>query len=269
MKAPRSFAALLLPLSCCFSLSAAASDATPRLQFPLQFSATLRITADTIPETQRYPPRHRRMRVWYDYVQKLAKAEVEAGYEAAKLQLRRYDQVTRTAAAPAAAAAYRRSKWNESDEWGMAHGSLTVVCVPRVDLWRGQRNEYVVWHDPINDCMRSYLGEAMPFPELPKENVQYLGLELVRGEDGRPDVLCNHWLFTEYNDRIRMYMDAETGGNRADTVGTPKASGVALIRSELTQPLPRCCCGMHCVGAQRQGGWCRSTCPSRARRSRC
>jgi hypothetical protein len=84
------FNALLFLLA--LSLSAASN--APKPQFPLQFSASLRITADTIPEAQQYPPRYRRMRLWYDYVQKLAKAEIEAGYEAAKLQLRRYDQVS-------------------------------------------------------------------------------------------------------------------------------------------------------------------------------
>ena len=87
------------------------------LRFPLQFSASIKITANTIPETQEYPPRwyfvllafwstilscnlhlwklirYRTMHVAYDYLQKLAKAEIEEGYEAAKLHLRRYDKV--------------------------------------------------------------------------------------------------------------------------------------------------------------------------------
>lgn len=83
---------LLLPIS------PTAASSGPKLQFPLQFSALLRVTAHAVPEAQQYPPRYRRMRLSYDYVQKLAKAEVEAGYEAAKLQLRRYDQVKRITA---------------------------------------------------------------------------------------------------------------------------------------------------------------------------
>lgn len=152
---------------CLFAFSKCAETA-PQLRFPLQFSASVAITANAIPAAQKYPPRHRKLRVWYDYPQKRAKAEIEGGYEAAKLQLRRYDL----------------------------------------------GNEYMVRHDPINDCTRSYLGDKMPFPELPKEGVEYLGQEVVAGEEGEQDVLCDHWLYSEYNDRIHIYMDAATGAPR-------------------------------------------------------
>eukprot|EP01035_Chromulina_nebulosa_P019514 gene19514-25410_t len=61
------------------------------------------------------------MSVYYDYINKRARADLEAGYEAAKIYIRRYDN----------------------------------------------KNEYMVRLPPINDCKRAYLGDVMPFPDIP------------------------------------------------------------------------------------------------------
>lgn len=52
---------------------------TPVPSFPLQFSADIKITAHLIEETSEYPPRYRKMRVHYDYINKMARADIEAG----------------------------------------------------------------------------------------------------------------------------------------------------------------------------------------------
>lgn len=61
--------------------------------FPLQFSANIEITSHLIESTDPddYPPKRRRMMVYYDYLAKKARVEIEAGYEAAKIYIRRYD----------------------------------------------------------------------------------------------------------------------------------------------------------------------------------
>jgi hypothetical protein len=59
--------------------------------FPLQFSATLQITSGLIEEESEYPPKRRHMSLYYDYINKKARADIEAGYEAAKIYIRRYD----------------------------------------------------------------------------------------------------------------------------------------------------------------------------------
>ncbi len=67
------------------------ADTNPKATFPLQFSGNLEITAHLIGEDSMYPPHKRRMTLYYDYVNRKARAEVEAGYEAAKYYIRRYD----------------------------------------------------------------------------------------------------------------------------------------------------------------------------------
>lgn len=120
--------------------------------FPLQFSADIFITAHLIENDSEYPPRNRRMTVYYDYTNKLARADLEGGYEAAKIYIRRY----------------------------------------------GEKNEYMIRFPPINDCKRSYLGEIMPFPDIP--NSFYVGIEVVNG------VKCDYFLHEDYNSRIHIYM---------------------------------------------------------------
>jgi len=65
---------------------------SPSLVFPLQFSATVTITSHLIDESSEYPPKRRQMMIYYDYINKKARADIEAGYEAAKIYIRRYDE---------------------------------------------------------------------------------------------------------------------------------------------------------------------------------
>lgn len=130
------------------------SDVTnsPIAQFPIQFSANIVITSPLIDESSEYPPRQRRFSVYYDYIQKKARADIEAGYEAAKYYIRRYDN----------------------------------------------KKEFMVRLPPINDCKRSYLGETMPFPELPFDTL-FVREEYVNNE------LCNYYLYEESTVRIHIY----------------------------------------------------------------
>ena len=63
----------------------------PTLSFPLQFSANISITAHQIEQESEYPPRVRTMTIFYDYLNKKARIDIDAGYEAAKTHIRRYD----------------------------------------------------------------------------------------------------------------------------------------------------------------------------------
>ena len=60
--------------------------------FPLQISALITITAHLVEPESEYPPRERYIHLHYDYIGQRAKISIEAGYEAAKSYLRRYDQ---------------------------------------------------------------------------------------------------------------------------------------------------------------------------------
>lgn len=147
----------------------------PIPSFPLQFSASLEITAHLIETESEFPPRTRRMTLYYNYIKKLARADIEAGYEAAKVYIRRYDK----------------------------------------------KKEYMVRLPPIDDCKRSYLGEVMPFPDIPEDTV-FVGTESIHG------LQCNHFVFEDFETRIHMYMDISNGApvqliqeDTADGVSTP------------------------------------------------
>lgn len=60
--------------------------------FPLQFTAQLQLTAHLIDPESAYPPRVRKMSIYYDYLNKKARADIEEGYEAAKTYIRHYDE---------------------------------------------------------------------------------------------------------------------------------------------------------------------------------
>lgn len=125
--------------------------------FPLQLSADIEITAHLIDPDSEYPPRVRRMSIYYDYVNKLARADIEEGYEAAKTYIRRYDT----------------------------------------------NHEYMVRHAPIGDCKRSYLGEVMPFPDIPQS--EYKGEKVVEG------IKCDHYVHTEHDSVSHIYIDKALG----------------------------------------------------------
>lgn len=97
------------------------------------------------------------MTLYYDYIAKKARADIEAGYEAAKMYIRRYDN----------------------------------------------KNEYMVRLPPINDCKRSYLGEVMPFPDIP--DTEFVGTSIVEG------IQCNHYVHEDYDTRVHIYMAAADG----------------------------------------------------------
>lgn len=79
---------LLWALLC---IAAASPEAEPTAVFPLQFSANLEITSHLIDNDSEYPPKTRRMTIYFDYEARKARADIEAGYEAAKIYIRRYD----------------------------------------------------------------------------------------------------------------------------------------------------------------------------------
>ena len=110
--------------------------------FPLKVTADIRITAHQVDESSDYPPRIRNMKVYYDYLGKKCRAEIDEGYEAAKVYIRRYDL----------------------------------------------KNEYMVRLPPIDDCKRSYLGDKMPFPDIPFETS-------FQGKVNMNSVDCNYYLF--------------------------------------------------------------------------
>jgi hypothetical protein len=82
----------LFSLLCGFESSLGAAPSVPIPSFPLQLTASIEIMAHLIPEDAEYPPRTRSMRIYYDYIQKLARADIEAGYEAAKQYYRFYNE---------------------------------------------------------------------------------------------------------------------------------------------------------------------------------
>lgn len=125
--------------------------------FPLQLSATVEITAHLIEASSEYPPRTRRMKVDYDYIRKIARIDIEEGYEAAKTYIRRYDQ----------------------------------------------KNEYMIRDPPINDCKRSYLGEVMPFPDI--TDTKFIGVDSIK------NVECYHFIHTDYDTILHIYMAVESG----------------------------------------------------------
>jgi hypothetical protein len=131
-------------------------DTKPKPSFPLQFSGNLEIVSHLIEENSDYPPQKRRWSIYYDYINKRARADIESGYEAAKYYIRRYDQ----------------------------------------------KNEYMIRLPPIDDCKRSYLGEKMPFPEIPEES-EYIGQETI------DDIPCHHWIYQEYDIRVHIYLGVE------------------------------------------------------------
>jgi hypothetical protein len=63
-----------------------------KLHFPLQFSANVTLTAHQIPFESEYPPRTRRLSVYYDYFARMARIDImNTTYEADKIYIRRYD----------------------------------------------------------------------------------------------------------------------------------------------------------------------------------
>lgn len=141
-----------------FAVALPVRQKTPSISFPLQFSAEITITVPLLSNEVPYPPKVQVKQVYYDYLNKRARADISEGYEAAKTYIRRYDH----------------------------------------------KDEYMVRKPPIGDCKRSYLGEKMPFPEFPEET-KFLDVVDVQ------TTMCNCFVFTDGDVRVRMYMDKSNG----------------------------------------------------------
>lgn len=139
--------------------------------YPLQLSSDITITSHLISPDSEYPPRERKMKIYYDYVDKKARADIEEGYEAAKTYIRRYDN----------------------------------------------KNEYMIRLPPISDCSRAYLGEKMPFPEVPSS--EYVGIKEIYG------LACDYFIFNEIDSRIHIFINHNTGAPVQLTVASVGESG--------------------------------------------
>mmetsp|Transcript_24826 Transcript_24826/g.32332 ORF Transcript_24826/g.32332 Transcript_24826/m.32332 type:complete len:135 (-) Transcript_24826:55-459(-) len=53
--------------------------------------------------------------------------------------------------------------------------------------------------DPYPDCQRSYLGETMPFPSMPKD-LNYIGREMIE------NIEYDYWMQDIGTNRIHVYM---------------------------------------------------------------
>lgn len=82
---------LLCAVVVCWLVTSVNAEREASASFPLQFTATVEIVSHLIDEDSDYPPRSRRMAIYYDFINKRARVEIEAGYEAAKFYIRRYD----------------------------------------------------------------------------------------------------------------------------------------------------------------------------------
>ena len=126
--------------------------------FPLQLIADVKVIANMVAEGSDYPPRERTMKIYYDYINKRARADIDEGYEVEKTYIRRYDL----------------------------------------------ENEYMVRYSTINDCKRSYLGETMPFPQIP-ETTSYKGEEVING------INSDYYVYNEEDTSIHMYFSRLDG----------------------------------------------------------
>ena len=74
------------------ALVLSAASPTPRhpLALPAQFEAQLTTTAHLVDGSLGYPPRHRRVHIWYDAPSGRARADVSEGFDAGKSFVRLY-----------------------------------------------------------------------------------------------------------------------------------------------------------------------------------
>ena len=149
---------LVILFACLFPWTGLVSAVVSSAVFPLQLTADVKIIANMVEEGSEYPPRERTMKIYYDYVNKRARADIDEGYEVEKTYIRRYDL----------------------------------------------ENEYMVRYNSINDCKRSYLGETMPFPQIP-EAASYKGNEVING------VNSDYFVYTEEDTSIHMYFSKIDG----------------------------------------------------------
>jgi len=141
-------------------------------QFPLQFSANLTITAHLIEEESTYPPRVRRMSLYYDYLAKRARADLEAGYEAAKIYVRRYD----------------------------LNSEYMVRLPPIGDCKRAHLGEVMPFPQLPSDFDDDDDEEKLADGEGSEEGTKHVGTEMING------ILCNYFLHVDYETRVHMYL---------------------------------------------------------------
>lgn len=130
-----------------------------------------------------YPSSKRQWKVSYDYIQKRASAEIESGYLAGHTYVRRYDLKSEFRVRKV----LDYTQLAESNNGGVGGGLL----------------------DSDNDgatyslvCDRAYLGEKMPWPELPSTG-EFKSIVKMDGED------VEHWEYThEDMTLIRIYQTA-------------------------------------------------------------
>ncbi|CAN0092844.1 unnamed protein product [Laminaria digitata] len=65
----------------------------------------------------------------------------------------------------------------------------------------GSKKEYMIREGEFPSCRRSYLGEAMPLPELPP-TASYQGMQTLDGS------LCEHWVQNDGISRVHVFIDS-------------------------------------------------------------
>jgi hypothetical protein len=129
-----------------------AKTSIPVPNFPLQFSATLEITAHLLPEDSSYPPHKRRMEIVYDYEKRRARADLEKGYEAAKFYIRRYDKKQEYMVRLPPINDCKRSYLGET----MPKPDLSEAVYQGVEIIEGQQCHYFL-HSEYNVLCHIYL----------------------------------------------------------------------------------------------------------------
>jgi hypothetical protein len=65
-------------------------SSAPSPILPLQFIANLTVKSTVNPDNSEYPPGERRLKIYYDYLNERARADISEGYEASKTYIRQY-----------------------------------------------------------------------------------------------------------------------------------------------------------------------------------
>lgn len=102
-------------------------------KFPLQVSFNVSITAHQIEIDSDFPPRVRKMGVYYDYVNGRVRADIAAGYEAEKVYIRRYDEQQEYMLRMAPLSDCKRSHLGESMPYPMLANTEYVHSTEKID----------------------------------------------------------------------------------------------------------------------------------------
>ncbi|CAM9274823.1 unnamed protein product [Ectocarpus sp. 4 AP-2014] len=88
----------------------------------------------------------------------------------------------------------------------------------------GSKREYMIRDGEYPACRRSYLGEEMPTPELPR-TASFKDMQVLEG------LMCEHWVQDDGVSRVHIYIDSATQAPRRlreETVHE-NASAVPLV----------------------------------------